>query len=47
MRIGLLIKAKINKAKKIKIGTIKYLFEGEKKLKNKFGIDKIKIVYFD
>jgi hypothetical protein len=25
--IGLLIKAKINKAKKIKIGTIRYLFE--------------------
>ena len=25
--IGLLIKAKINKAKKIKMGTIRYLFE--------------------
>ena len=26
IKIGLLIKAKINKAKKINIGTIKYLF---------------------
>jgi len=39
---------KINEQnKKIKIIDYSKISEGEKKLKNKFGIDKIKIVYFD
>ena len=39
---------KINEQnKKIKIIDYSKINEGEKKLKNKFGIDKIKIVYFD
>ena len=39
---------KINKQnKKIRVVDYSKISEGEKKLKNKFGIDKIKIVYFD
>ena len=41
-------KKKINEQnKKIKVVDYSKINEGEKKLKNKFGIDKIKIVYFD
>ena len=41
-------KKKINEQnKKIRIVDYSKINEGEKKLKNKFGIDKIKIVYFD
>ena len=39
---------KINEQnKKIRVVDYSKINEGEKKLKNKFGIDKIKIVYFD
>ena len=39
---------KINEQnKKIRVVDYSKISEGEKKLKNKFGIDKIKIVYFD
>ena len=41
-------KKKINEQnKKIRVVDYSKINEGEKKLKNKFGIDKIKIVYFD
>ena len=33
--------------KKIRVIDYSKINEGEKKIKNKFGIDKIKIVYFD
>ena len=36
-----------NQNKKIRVVDYSKINEGEKKLKNKFGIDKIKIVYFD
>ena len=36
-----------NQNKKIRVVDYSKISEGEKKLKNKFGIDKIKIVYFD
>ena len=36
-----------NQNKKIRVVDYSKTNEGEKKLKNKFGIDKIKIVYFD
>ena len=39
---------KINEQnKKIRVVDYSKISEGEKKLKNKFGIDKIKVVYFD
>ena len=36
-----------NQNKKIRVVDYSKINEGDKKLKNKFGIDKIKIVYFD
>ena len=37
----------IDQNKKIRVIDYNKINESEKKLKNKFGIDKIKIVYFD